>query len=89
MQATRQKMWTTVLAWFIALLVFFPISWMAVTAFKTEVDAIATPPSLFFTPTTENFQEVFDRSNYGRYVWNSIAVSFGSTILALIFAIPA
>lgn len=85
----RQKMWTTALAWFIALLVFFPIFWMAVTAFKTEVEAIATPPSLFFTPTLENFQEVFDRSNYGRYVWNSIAVSFGSTILALAFAIPA
>ena len=89
MQNSRQKLWTTVLAWFIALLIFFPIFWMALTAFKTETEAITTPPSLFFVPTLENFAEVFERSNYARFVWNSIAVSFGSTLLALAFAIPA
>jgi len=62
---------------------------MALTSFKTETEAIATPPSLFFVPTLENFTEVFARSNYARFVWNSIAVSFGSTLLALAFAIPA
>lgn len=89
MSNARQKLWLTVLAWFIALLVFFPIFWMALTAFKTETEAISTPPSLFFAPTVENFTEVFARSNYARFVWNSIAVSFGSTLLALAFAIPA
>lgn len=89
MSHSRQKLWTTALAWFIALLIFFPIFWMALTSFKTETEAIATPPSLFFVPTLENFTEVFARSNYARFVWNSIAVSFGSTLLALAFAIPA
>jgi len=89
MSHSRQKLWTTALAWFIALLIFFPIFWMALTSFKTETEAIATPPSLFFIPTLENFTEVFARSNYARFVWNSIAVSFGSTLLALAFAIPA
>jgi len=89
MSNSRQKLWTTALAWFIALLIFFPIFWMALTSFKTETEAIATPPSLFFVPTLENFTEVFARSNYARFVWNSIAVSFGSTLLALAFAIPA
>jgi sorbitol/mannitol transport system permease protein len=89
MSHSRQKLWTTALAWFIALLIFFPIFWMALTAFKSETEAIATPPSLFFVPTLENFTEVFARSNYARFVWNSIAVSFGSTLLALAFAIPA
>ncbi|MDX1653791.1 MAG: carbohydrate ABC transporter permease, partial [Candidatus Competibacteraceae bacterium] len=86
---TRRKLWLTLLAWVVALMVFFPIFWMALTAFKPEVEAISTPPSLFFSPTVENFEVVFERSNYARYVWNSIAVSFGSTILALAFAIPA
>lgn len=89
MTSSREKIWFTVLGWVVALLIFFPILWMALTAFKTETVAIATPPALFFTPTLENFDQVFERSNYMRFAWNSVAVSFGSTILALAFAIPA
>ena len=86
---SREKIWLTVLGWVIALLIFFPIFWMGLTAFKTESEAIATPPSLFYAPTLENFNEVFQRSNYLKFAWNSVAVSFGSTLLALAFAIPA
>ena len=91
MPSTFQKppRWIPILAWVIAILIFFPIFWMALTSFKTETEAISTPPSLFFTPTLENYNDVFERSNYARFVWNSIAVSFGSTLLALAFAIPA
>jgi sorbitol/mannitol transport system permease protein len=91
MPSTLQKppRWIPILAWVIAILVFFPIFWMALTSFKTETEAISTPPSLFFTPTLENYNDVIERSNYARFVWNSIAVSFGSTLLALAFAIPA
>ena len=91
MPSTFQKppRWIPVLAWLIAILIFFPIFWMALTSFKTETEAISTPPSLFFVPTMENYTDVIDRSNYARFVWNSIAVSFGSTLLALAFAIPA
>jgi sorbitol/mannitol transport system permease protein len=91
MPSTLQKppRWIPILAWVIAILVFFPIFWMALTSFKTETEAISTPPSLFFVPTLENYTDVFERSNYARFVWNSIAVSFGSTLLALAFAIPA
>ena len=91
MPSTFQKppRWIPVLAWVIAILIFFPIFWMALTSFKTETESISTPPSLFFVPTMENYTDVIDRSNYARFVWNSIAVSFGSTLLALAFAIPA
>jgi len=87
--SSRNKLWLGLTGWIIALLIFFPIFWMGLTAFKTEVEAIATPPALFFAPTLENFDEVFERSNYLKFAWNSVAVSFGSTLLALIFAIPA
>lgn len=91
MPSTLQKppRWIPILAWVIAILVFFPLFWMALTSFKTETEAISTPPSLFFVPTLENYNDVFERSNYARFVWNSIAVSFGSTLLALAFAVPA
>jgi sorbitol/mannitol transport system permease protein len=59
-----------VLAWLIAAALFFPIFWMTITAFKTEQQAYSS--SLFFTPTLESFREVFARSNYFAFAWNSV-----------------
>ena len=39
-----------------ALLMFFPIFWMVLASFKTESQAIETPPVFFFAPTLENYQ---------------------------------
>lgn len=39
------------LCWGIALLLFFPIFWMLLTSFKSEIDAFATPPQFIFQPT--------------------------------------
>ncbi|AEA61897.1 MULTISPECIES: carbohydrate ABC transporter permease [Burkholderia] len=76
-----------VLAWLIALLLFFPIFWMAITAFKTEQQAYSM--SLIFTPTLDSFREVFARSNYFGFAWNSILISVGVTVVCLLFAVPA
>jgi sorbitol/mannitol transport system permease protein len=76
-----------ILAWLIALLLFFPIFWMTITAFKTEQQAYAS--SLIFTPTLESFREVFARSNYFGFAWNSVLISVGVTIVCLILAVPA
>ena len=53
----------TLAAWGVALLLFFPLGWLLLTAFKTELQAIAVPPELFFAPTLENFHEVQERSD--------------------------
>ena len=76
-----------VIAWLVALLLFFPIFWMTITAFKTEQQAYSS--SLFFTPTLDSFREVFARSNYFSFAWNSILISVGVTLLCLILAVPA
>jgi sorbitol/mannitol transport system permease protein len=75
------------LAWLISLALFFPIFWMTITAFKTEQQAYSS--SLFFVPTFESFREVFARSNYFGFAWNSILISVGVTILCLLLAVPA
>ncbi|WP_233865895.1 carbohydrate ABC transporter permease [Paraburkholderia adhaesiva] len=75
------------LAWLIALALFFPIFWMTITAFKTEQQAYI--PSIFFMPTLESFREVFARSNYFAFAWNSILISAGVTLVCLILAVPA
>ncbi len=85
----RAPLYVAVLGWGAALIMFFPIFWMALAAFKHEIDAVATPPKLFFEPTLENFAAVQARADYFRHMLNSIVVSLGSTAIVLALAIPA
>ena len=72
----------TVAAWTIGFLIFFPILWMVLTSFKTEADAVATPPKfLFFDWTLENYHEVQARSDYFGHFMNSVIIALGSTLL--------
>ncbi|ATX67437.1 carbohydrate ABC transporter permease [Roseinatronobacter bogoriensis] len=87
---TQRKSFNTLIAWIIGLLLFFPILWTILTSFKTEAQAIADPPVWFFFDwTLENYRVVQERSNYSRFLWNSIIIAGGSTILGMIIAIPA
>jgi sorbitol/mannitol transport system permease protein len=88
--SVRRRAIATSLAWLIGFLIFFPILWTIITSFKTELEAFSTPPKfLFFEWTTENYGIVQERSNYLRFVTNSLILSIGSTLVALLFAIPA
>jgi len=92
MKYSRKKLgkWVRgVAAWTIALLIFAPLAWLFLTAFKTELQAIADPPLVVFTPTLENFAEVQARSNYLLYARNSLITSVVSTALGLAIALPA
>lgn len=86
---TPAYMVRTVAAWAVALLLFFPLGWLLLTAFKTELQAIAVPPLFLFEPTLENFHEVQERSDYLHYAWNSVVTSVVSTLLGLAIAAPA
>ncbi|WP_394168565.1 carbohydrate ABC transporter permease [Saccharospirillum alexandrii] len=79
----------TIVSWLVAALIFFPIFWMILTSFKTELNAFSSPPSLFFWPTLENYLVVFERSDYLRYAFNSVVISVVSSILAMVIGIPA
>lgn len=87
--SSTQLIVRTIAAWTVALILFFPLLFLAVTAFKTEGQAIAVPSLWIFTPTLENFHEVQARSDYFTYAWNSIVTSVVSTILGLLIAAPA
>jgi sorbitol/mannitol transport system permease protein len=79
----------TLIAWLVTLLLFFPLGWLIMTAFKTELQAIAVPPLLWFTPTLDNFREVQERSDYLIYARNSLITSVLSTVIGLLIAAPA
>jgi sorbitol/mannitol transport system permease protein len=88
--STRRKLTFTLIGWTVGLLIFFPVLWTILTSFKTELDAIALPPKwVFFDWTLENYATVQERSNYFRFMTNSIIIALGSTALGLAFAIPA
>ena len=42
-----------------ATLAILPLAWIGMTAFKSQSDAIAYPPKVFFTPTLEGFVDLF------------------------------
>jgi sorbitol/mannitol transport system permease protein len=90
MATTRRVAISTMAAWLVGFLIFFPILWMVLASFKTELEAFAVPPSfLFFHWTTENYATVQERSDYVHHAINSIIVAGGSTLIALLIAIPA
>lgn len=89
-QSIPNKIGWTIAAWAIGLLIFFPILWTFLTSFKTEAQAIASPPLfLNFDWTLENYATVQERSDYARHFWNSVVISIGSTLLGLLIAIPS
>lgn len=84
-----QSVFLGCLAWVIALVLFFPIFWMILTSFKTELNAFATPPQFIFTPTLENYLHIQERSDYFHFAWNSVVISFSATLLCMMIAVPA
>ncbi|MCY4590934.1 MAG: carbohydrate ABC transporter permease [Alphaproteobacteria bacterium] len=86
----QRKTVNTVVAWAIGLLIFFPVLWTVLTSFKTEAEAIADPPLFFFFNwTLENYSVVQERSDYMRYLWNSVVIAGCSTLVGIVVAIPA
>ena len=87
---TQRKIITTVATWTIGLIIFFPIFWTILTSFKTEAQAINDPPLFFtFDWTFENYAVVQERSDYMKFLWNSVIIAGGSTLLGILVAIPA
>jgi sorbitol/mannitol transport system permease protein len=88
--STRRKIAFTLAAWAVGLAIFFPVLWTILTSFKTEASAVASPPEFLGADwTLENYAEVWQRSDYPRFFWNSVVISVGSTLLGLAIAIPA
>ena len=88
--SVRRRAITSIVAWILGFLIFFPILWTILTSFKTELEAFSIPPKfLFFDWTLENYELVQERSDYLRFAMNSVILSLGSTLVSLLFAIPA
>ena len=64
----------------------FPIFYMFITSIKSSLDAYAIPPKLFsFTPTINNWTDIFTQKPIFYYMFNSIVVAFGTTLISMVF----
>ncbi len=82
------KVLWTIVGWLVVFIFFFPVLWMWLEAFKTEPQAASSPPTIFFVPTLLEFQEVMS-GDFPPFFINSAIASLGSTLLVLIFGLPA
>jgi sorbitol/mannitol transport system permease protein len=91
-----ESRWATrvlgLVTWVVALLVFFPIFWMVLNSFKTELVANASP-TIFFEPTLERWQAVTATVpgllSFSDAFFNSFVIVTISTIIVIILAVPA
>jgi multiple sugar transport system permease protein len=84
----------TAFAGAISFIYFFPVLWIILTAFNPHRDVLAIPPKWLFTPTLDNFVQVFFRSysvdaaaidtGFRLYFFNSIFIAGSSVLLALL-----
>ena len=73
----------------IALVVLFPFLWMLSSSFKTQVDIIAWPPKILFSPTLQNYRKVFGEQDFLKYFVNSTIVGGTAVGLSLVLGLPA
>lgn len=73
----------------IVICTIFPFLWMILASFKSMADLMNLNKMFVFTPTLQNFQDVFSKYEFFKPMWNSLLVGTISTVLALVFGLPA
>jgi multiple sugar transport system permease protein len=70
-----------------AVFALFPLFWMVLLTFKSDAEMLTT--TFVFTPTLINYEEVFLKTDYFRYIRDSIFVSGGAVIVSVLAGVPA
>lgn len=79
----------TTFTYLVVLSTLLPLMWLLSTAFKTRVDAFASPPALVFTPTLDNFRNVLGQGEFLLNYVNSLIVVVLTTAFTLLFGITS
>ena len=92
-QSPRHKKVYTGLTYFALLIItigfLFPLVWMFLQSIKQPLDTIAYPPKFVFSPTLDNYFDVFSRQGIGRSFFDSFVIALASVGLAIVIGVPA
>ena len=78
------------LAALLVLVSLFPFAWMALSSIKELRELYTVPPTWIpVAPTLANYWKVLFASSIPRYFLNSVVIALGSTLIALVVAVPA
>jgi len=83
------KLLVTIVAFALLLFFLFPIYWLVVMSLKENVEIFTYPPNFFFTPTLAAYQKAAAANNFINAFYNSLIVSFSTTIICLIVGLSA
>lgn len=71
-------------------IILFPFGVMFVTAVRPREELFVYPPRWTFSEFRwSNFVEMWDKTNFGSALFNSLYVSISATVLALVLSVPA
>jgi multiple sugar transport system permease protein len=76
----------------IMLVLLFPFYWMGITAVKPKnqlLDLETYSPFWTWSPTFEHIADLLFKTDYPRWLWNTMLISVVSTVLALIASVLA
>ncbi|MGC2074296.1 MAG: carbohydrate ABC transporter permease, partial [Pseudolabrys sp.] len=76
----------------ILLILLFPFYWMALTSIKPDdqlLDMERVSPFWTTTPTLKHFYNLLFQTNYPRWLWNTMFVAVGATVLSIIASVLA
>jgi len=62
---------------------------MLASSLKTQVDIVAWPPKLIFSPTLQNYERVFREQNFLKYFINSSIIGISAVAFSLLMGLPA
>ena len=80
------KAWRYAVVVVVTLVFFFPILWVFLASIKQQIDIFADPPKWIFTPTLQNYKDLFtsDYSQFNSSMLNSLVIVFASTAFSIL-----
>lgn len=83
MEVRRYNKYTTYTALIIcSIIALFPLFWIVTTSFKPRMLTFVIPPRWIFTPTLQNYRELFQVTKVTKNLANSLFIAGCSTIAA-------
>jgi multiple sugar transport system permease protein len=74
---------------FVVALWLFPVYWVLLTSFKPIQEINSAVPVFIFTPTTENYTDLFEKFDFARVLMNSVIVTFVTCAIVVALGILA